>query len=1345
MAAIRDAGELFQRITKQLNSQDLDYSPYDANTSMDTDYSYSIEFQYWTGDTAVIRVDGHENVGQLKIAAFSEYCSLQIASVASRSSFRLRDASDLRLELTDGMELLDDRASMMQLGFYNGTILVVLPKDKTRLLQPSAHTSNTPVAPANAGAFTPYRSPQSIPPTPITAGPFPANLANTQLSTFSGRDESPMATSTPARPLIEFVTASKYCDKQNPENYQFHDVLCGLYTRCRGASGALEVDKEEMLSLTAGYYEMAKNSYEDAHREILTAEQLNLPLQIPIQDDAAARAERDTWGLLWTLLCYDQLPALQPGNDQVTSYLESSRLSLPEITLHEFTLGCLQNLDVCVKGRALVEWLEGCGADLHPFTTRPPPQSEPTDPSVWGATAARLLARGGSSHDGKSGFATSIHPDAQLETSSCSMQFLSLDGSDAQHQVEVLEVVWGMVRVGDIKSAQEYCMQHRLYWLAASLMGSTEYYYEHDENNGKSRRGAIRRPVWLKVAHDYASKLIGVANTANNLSATPLSSSAARAKLLEGTIYAALSFNLPVLLASSVCSAPEDRLWAVLKCSYERDLMILVHRHRLDKHHQRENAGSTGLFGASENTGYLYPDADQAILRAERELINVYTRDLTLHGLSGGLATHPAVEVDRQLYYLGMGLGMGDLMHLAVSTTGSAGTASMLFRLQLAIIEGPAGLKEHIQATVSPYLADMQGSQATQSVIGTSAGASINGEGRSPGTCTRLLRTYAHLLLWMRTCPSTSSVSAPLLSKLVPDKLQYTGMECWTNHLTFSTRQVCLVALYSMFLSSSRRIRCYARALATLSPSPQGVHSSHFPNISGQSEAQEMLTLAKQFFPEEEVAEIVRIVSSPVMLEQLAAARSESVRFAEAESDTVVSAGINATPFAKSKLVRKNTPFAFERGRAQADQQSPDLDDSTMMTSPGARSIRSVRWAETPDDMSFLGGGYSSLTPGTSSAPIATAVGVSQHLESLRWLFFEPEHRCEAVKKSNMLLLEHLASTAGDDDTETAFSPEFLALLKTLLEDFLPTDSAGVGDNLLQRRQHSAHDSDSFDADQEAWTANKHLYEVFQLLLESLQAIDSVSGVLGEIESAVQRGVVLGLNKSHYVSHLSNLDRQSDNACRALHKVLSINRAPGRGGLYEVFIYVEMSLCKRILTNIHTSSVFIDIGSANASRSAQTGQPASADAYFDLESCADLLARVSQCCDKFEEVCSIEREVAVHRPDIMEALLKVRERIETVDDSAAGAGERCVGICYSYPKIGRSANPLEPNIFPLFSSLNTHRAALKTLLLQITAYMQELSLVIAAKGCVAYGLVLEYLEACSRTAKASLLLQVSLS
>ena len=53
--------------------------------------------------------------------------------------------------------------------------------------------------------------------------------------------------------------------------------------------------------------------------------------------------------------------------------------------------------------------------------------------------------------------------------------------------------------------------------------------------------------------------------------------------LLEMSICAALSGNLPVLLKSPMLTGWSDRLWAVLRATHKRDLMKVVHGHRKGK------------------------------------------------------------------------------------------------------------------------------------------------------------------------------------------------------------------------------------------------------------------------------------------------------------------------------------------------------------------------------------------------------------------------------------------------------------------------------------------------------------------------------------------------------------------------------------------------------------------------------------------------------------------------------------------------------------------------------------------------------------------------------------------
>lgn len=273
-------------------------------------------------------------------------------------------------------------------------------------------------------------------------------------------------------------------------------------------------------------------------------------------------------------------------SDSVACFLESARMQLPGLTLMHFLRVALGEerfhvegggggdgsggVYVLRRGRAVVDWLDGMGADSHPFVDIAPRDSEP-----WSLTAQSLLDERlvpGARHvPGSAQGMRSVHPDAQLALSpSGELVVLPLSGLDQAYQEEVLGGVWALVRQGRVKEAQVHCIKHRMFWLSASIAGVLDFYYEaapRDAGAAHSarevRRGNMRRPVFLRLAYAYADKMrAGGAGPVGQAA-----ESAGRCRVLEMTIYAALGLNLPVLLGSPLLQGAEDELWAVMKVS----------------------------------------------------------------------------------------------------------------------------------------------------------------------------------------------------------------------------------------------------------------------------------------------------------------------------------------------------------------------------------------------------------------------------------------------------------------------------------------------------------------------------------------------------------------------------------------------------------------------------------------------------------------------------------------------------------------------------------------------------------------------------------------------------------
>jgi hypothetical protein len=61
-----------------------------------------------------------------------------------------------------------------------------------------------------------------------------------------------------------------------------------------------------------------------------------------------------------------------------------------------------------------------------------------------------------------------LHPNAQLTEDG---MLLARDGVDRLDQESLLKTVWQLVRCGHVVRAQQLAVEHRFFWLTASLQG----------------------------------------------------------------------------------------------------------------------------------------------------------------------------------------------------------------------------------------------------------------------------------------------------------------------------------------------------------------------------------------------------------------------------------------------------------------------------------------------------------------------------------------------------------------------------------------------------------------------------------------------------------------------------------------------------------------------------------------------------------------------------------------------------------------------------------------------------------------------------------------------------------
>jgi hypothetical protein len=540
-----------------------------------------------------------------------------------------------------------------------------------------------------------------------------------------------------------------------------------------------------------------------------------------------ARAERDLWSLLEILTKSELLCDLNA--DECEASLQQAMAALTERSTISDVINAAYRHDARTKkGRVLLEWLETAANDR--VTNPPEYRGEP-----WGTTLATIVRekKNTNSYNNTSRPAASslvvpsMHPDAQLTSDG---RVLALEGNDCHQQESLLTTIWQLLRCGNMKRAQELAVENRLFWLAASLLGHSNPFYDYtnsadnacgDQQNmdpsedhpmnleglggGVVKKGNVRRPLWLRTCWKYAQKL--EANPANwgVLQQQPGAQGNTASGLLEMSIYASLSCHLKVLARSPLLSLWSDRLWAVVKSAHERDLLRVLHVHRKSK------AAYSGRF----------PGCEKAVLTAEQEMLQWINDDLGHVHLGDGGSLFAKVASMRQgmpvtpvgstgsTATLSAGRGYAVDGALLVEGGGSR-CETLLLQLQASAMEGKSGLRRYVDTVFTALLS----TPSEQSFPGVS----------------RVLRVYAHLALWMHT----SAEGKTDLEDLMPLDLVQLAVETYVQHLITEGGDrgelLTLVSTYCLHLTAPRRVAVYTRLLLSLTPSLPAEQHRHVPD-----------------------------------------------------------------------------------------------------------------------------------------------------------------------------------------------------------------------------------------------------------------------------------------------------------------------------------------------------------------------------------------------------------------------------------------------------------------------------------------------------------------------------------
>ncbi len=884
--------------------------------------------------------------------------------------------------------------------------------------------------------------------------------------------------------------------KLNPDEQAFHSLLQQCMAEQsplggEGVSGVPSVDNIGQAEIVARYAAAAQDrfvelsqearrhyagfafssgggdSFASSDRRSLTgsgSDRRAATLQREVQEQ---RAERDLWSLLETLtlnnLLYDiDERACEEKLQKVLSGL-SVTASIPDYIDAAFSVD-----DRLRKGAVLKEWVEKAALDLVSET--PAPRGEPWSDTLNRVLRSRHPSRATQTSQGNQ--VLSLHPDGQLTNDG---MLLALDGVDRLDQESLLKTIWQLVRCGHVLRAQQLASEHRLFWLAASLQGIATHTYKYvtasndahsaehhqdyqahseEEVVGVARVGNLKQPVWLRTCWLYATKLASntnnfthqVLNTPHGNNNTLSSGRALRKEdslvgVLEMSIYAALCNHTKVLLASPLVATWADRVWVYLKAAHERDLSRIVHVYRCTKNSHSK----------------YYAGCDTATIAAERELTDLSRLEIA------HLSTANCVQIFNKI------------------TPPSAGrnAESFILNLQAAVMEGRSGILNFVENTMSEFLHTNDDFPGKDLVI----------------------RVFAHFCIWLKYAHQDDAA----LPELVSLETMYLAIEKYID-LLIAKKQRSLVAAYAAYLNRPRRIHKYAQLLRSMQTSaPSGVTSqvARDGTTSGQNaDAAEVLQLANVFFPAD-VMDITRsVVEAAAQLtieNQASSINGGGIVVKRHAAPPLHSLTSTSSPLPHNSNSNSNnanqgraghsvrfalSPAGAAGGNAMTTTEEEEEPQYTT-TTPAKRSVRSRLATPRPSKGATplatpgageasagagLRGVQSPLTPSVGSSltvydtlthralPVhttlrsadptgSTAISPSdlQQMESLRWLFFEPTHRIEAVKQANRMIVSYLLHQNGMK----------LAQVRLLLADYVPLDSVAMGYSLLEQRRNA--------------------------------------------------------------------------------------------------------------------------------------------------------------------------------------------------------------------------------------------------------------------------------------------------
>lgn len=291
----------------------------------------------------------------------------------------------------------------------------------------------------------------------------------------------------------------------------------------------------------------------------------------------------------------------------------------------------------------------------------------------------------------------------------------------------------------------------------------------------------------------------------------------------------------------------------------------------------------------------------------------------------------------------------------------------------------------------------MQGGTAIKKCLGKEVKnfLELSNKSNFPGS-SRILRVLCHFILWLKhTAPEFSGSH----SIDIDNELLDLSAGLYIDHLILN-KQRSLVAAYAKYLTRPLRIKKYKDLLKSIRTS------------SNDDEEKEMIRLAKLYFPND-VVDITKAV-----VEDARDKNAENVGMTM-DTDNDRENIVNLTPARRSRKDKSmfstiNTPSTTAK-----------------KTSGGFSTIRrNNRAPEASDNEQFF-----------SSTRFPITEEDIQRMESLKWLFIEPNHRIESLKQSNSIITSMLLNS----------KMKKIEAVRKLLDHYLPEDSIEVCKIVLEK------------------------------------------------------------------------------------------------------------------------------------------------------------------------------------------------------------------------------------------------------------------------------------------------------